>query len=409
MPARPTTLRNIYLLVTAAISAICCRVSYALALSALLALSAPLAFSTVLAFDFGSVVTKARRRLKNRRRSGRSSVFTPTEACTTPHLPSTERRQDDGGITARQYRPTATADRSPVFIPHHTDHSGQERCCVSKETHEFRCSSLDMDTLPPAFKTMLEIIQHILSYVFIGDALQSLGDLADACSLIDGGRPKPPRLMAMGLDWDSSCARPFLRALLQFAGLENRVVCVKVSEQDKDSATRDGEVDILLCLKGSRWRPRATRCTASDIIPICPIVVRDGPNDNLIGRLREWLGEHFECLEENRIAQESRKWPIPYFVLDGDKWSFGFAIKHDSRVELHDQTIGSMGWDNGVEKLIVVLRCVIESTDTRYREWYYERPPRTITRRVKKCVGFGQNPGRRVRRGIPDIRVNAIR
>ncbi|KAI5210187.1 hypothetical protein E4T38_02143 [Aureobasidium subglaciale] len=349
MPVIRITAVKIYLLITATISAVC-------------------------SFDFGSPVNEARHRLRSRRRIGRSPASTPTAAHTTPHLPSTERRSSDGEITATPRSTTTTADRSPVFIPHHPDPTIQERCCVSKETHEFQCSSLDMNSLPSAFKTMLETVQHILSYAYIEDALQSLGNLADLGSLVDEGRPKPPRLMAIGLDWHPSCVRPFLRTLLQFAGLDTRVICIKVSEQQEDSATRDGEVDILLCLKGSHWRPNATRCTTSDIIPICPLVVRDGSQDDLIGRLRGWLTEHFECLEENRIAQDSCKWPIPYFVVDGNLWSFGFAIRHGSSIELYNQMVGSMGWNNGVQKLVVVLRHVIQSTDTRYREWYYERP-----------------------------------
>lgn len=240
-------------------------------------------------------------------------------------------------------------------------------CSVGKGSHRFKCSTFTIHNCPPAFQTMLRTIRHFLSYLHLGDALQNVSHKTDLCILPTPEFPQPPVLTAMGLDWDTTCTRPFLKRLLHFYDLSDEVICIERSK--KDDGGPDGDVDMVLCLKGSNWR---SYWKAFETIPICPIVVQDGTHSDSLDRLKNWFSKYFDCLEQNEIAHKDYQWPVPYFIVDGDMWRFGFAVMCGSAIEFYDELIGSMGWANGVQKVLAVLRHVIELTAECHREWYLE-------------------------------------
>lgn len=240
-------------------------------------------------------------------------------------------------------------------------------CSVGRGSHSFECLSLDKKGLPPAFRDLLASIQHFLSYVYIETALWNLGKGTDLGLLSNPELPMPSILMAMGLDWDKSCAYPFLKRLLKFYDLQEEVVCVKGFENDEHN---NGIVDMVICLEGSDWRPQQTPCDAFNFIPICPIVIKNDIYDDSTDRLRKWLSKHFDHLQQSEIVVDGCQWPVPYFVVDGDWWRVGFAVQDGSTLEMYDEAIDCMGWTGGVHRLMIVLQHVVKSTAERYREWY---------------------------------------
>lgn len=241
-------------------------------------------------------------------------------------------------------------------------------CCDNEGSHNINCSTFRIHNCPPAFQIMLRTILHFLNYVHLKDALQNVSK-----KLFMLPTPEiayPPVLMAMGLDWDTTCTQPFLKRLLHFYDLADDVICIERSKKnDGDSV---GEVDLVLCLKQSSWRSASTRCKASNKIPICPIAVKNGAHDSPTDRLKGWFSDYFNLLKLNGITHDDYRWPIPYFVLDGALWRFGFAIKCGSSIELFEEPVGFMGWVGGVQKVMAVLRHVIVLTADWHREWYLE-------------------------------------
>ncbi|KAG9927367.1 hypothetical protein KCU98_g3027, partial [Aureobasidium melanogenum] len=250
-----------------------------------------------------------------------------------------------------------------------TRKSGCDGCSSGKESHGFACSTLGQQALDQASQGLLTRIRHFLNYLYIDDALKPLKKKTDQCVYPDTGLPVPSIMMAMGLDWDTTCAHPFLKRLLNFYQLEEEIVCVEGSENDGN--INDG-IDMTLRLKGSFWRAHQTKCDAFNFIPICPIMVHKSSRDDSMDRLRKWCLDYFDCLEQNQTAYVENRWPLPYFVVDGSCWRVGFAIKVGSAVELYDELIGYMGWGIAVRKVMVVLQHVIKSTVDRHREWYLE-------------------------------------
>lgn len=249
--------------------------------------------------------------------------------------------------------------------------SAQDKCSIcftGKGSHRFKCSTFTIHNCPPAFQIMLKTVRHFLSYLCLEDALQNVSHKMRLLPTPDF--PQPPVLTAMGLDWDTTCTQPFLKRLLHFYGLSDEVICVERSKKNDGGA--DGDVDMVLCLKGSNWRPVSSRWKAFETIPICPIVVQDGAHGDSLQRLEDWFSEYYDCLEQNGIAHKDHQWPVPYFVVDGDMWRFGFAVECGSDIEFYEELIGSMGWANGVQKVLAVLRHVIELTAECHRGWYLE-------------------------------------
>ncbi|KAH0370727.1 hypothetical protein KCU65_g2385, partial [Aureobasidium melanogenum] len=252
---------------------------------------------------------------------------------------------------------------------HRPRKSDCDACGSGKGSHGFACSGLRQRALDKAFGTFLRIVQHFLTYMLIDDALKALKKTnpIQYRSLSPDMIPEMPSvMMTMGLDWDTTCAHPFLKRLLNLCRLEEEIVCVEGSEHT------DGGVDMILGLKGSFWREHQTKGNASNPIPICPIMVQKSPYEDPMERLNKWCLEYFDYLEQIQIPYDENRWPLPYFVVDGNWWKVGFAIRVGSTVELYDEEIGSMGWVNGVRKVMFVLQYVIKSTAERHREWYLE-------------------------------------
>lgn len=247
--------------------------------------------------------------------------------------------------------------------------SGCDACSTGKGSHKFACSNLEQQALDQASGGLLRRVQHILNYLYIDDALKPLKKNTNPCIYPDTELPVPSIMMAMGLDWDTTCAHPFLKRLLNFYQLEEEIVCVEGSENDGNI---DDEIDMTLHLKGSFWRTYRTKCDAFNFIPICPIMVHKSSHDDSMDRLRKWCLDYFYCLEQNQTAYVENRWPLPYFVVDGSCWRVGFAIKVGSAVELYDELIGYMGWGIAVRKVMVVLQHVISSTAERHRKWFLE-------------------------------------
>ncbi|KAG9951722.1 hypothetical protein KCU85_g2564, partial [Aureobasidium melanogenum] len=252
-----------------------------------------------------------------------------------------------------------------------TRKSDCDACGSGQGSHGFACSALGQRAFDPAFQRVLTTVQHFLTYMLIDDALRALKKMNPIQNRFlspDVKAEVPSIMLAMGLDWDTTCAHPFLKRLLNLYGLEEGVVCVKGSEHT------DGGVDMILCLKESFWRAHQTNCDAFNSIPICPIVVQKSSRDDSMERLKKWCLEYFDHLERVQIPHpyDENRWPLPYFVVDGDWWKVGFAIRVGSTVELYDESISSMGWVNGVRKVMFVLQYVIKSTTERHREWYLE-------------------------------------
>ncbi|KAK6007447.1 hypothetical protein QM012_004261 [Aureobasidium pullulans] len=239
-------------------------------------------------------------------------------------------------------------------------------CSNGEGAHEFACATLRKHSLDPAFQKLLMIIQHFLTYLLVEDALNTL-KRTRSCTLPDKELSVPSVMMAMGLDWDTTCTHPFLKRLLNLYNLEEEIVCMNGSESDGET---DDEIDMMLCLKGCRWRSQQTKCDSFKPIPICPIMIQNSPRDDSMYRLRKWCMVYFDCFEQNQIANSEYRWPLPYFIVDGNWWRVGFAIKDGSSTNLYDGLVGSMGWTNGVQKVMAVLRQVIELTAERHREWY---------------------------------------
>ncbi|CAD0089552.1 unnamed protein product [Aureobasidium mustum] len=244
-----------------------------------------------------------------------------------------------------------------------------DACNTGEGSRALACPTLNNQPLDPASRNLLKIIRHFLTYLFVGGALRALKQRTSLCALPGIELPVPSIMVAMGLDWDTTCAHPFLKRLLNFYGLEEEIVCVKGSENDGDP---ENEIDVVLCLKASYWRAHQAKREALNLIPVCPIIVQRTSQDNSMDRLWKWCLQYFTSLEQIRIGYDKYRWPLPYFVVDGSWWRVGFAIKDGSTVQLYDDLIGSMGWANGIQKVMAVLRHVIVLTAERHREWYLE-------------------------------------
>ncbi|KAH0207747.1 hypothetical protein KCU99_g308, partial [Aureobasidium melanogenum] len=108
--------------------------------------------------------------------------------------------------------------------------SGCDACSTGKGSHKFACSNLEQQALDQASGGLLRRVQHILNYLYIDDALKPLKKNTNPCIYPDTELPVPSIMMAMGLDWDTTCAHPFLKRLLNFYQLEEEIWMEVVGE-----------------------------------------------------------------------------------------------------------------------------------------------------------------------------------
>ena len=263
-------------------------------------------------------------------------------------------------------------------------------CCETDITHDFGCVCLDRKSLPPSFQSMLKILSHILGYLLIPDALLKLGRRTREHISIRRLIPELTYVMQMGLDWDVRNVYPFLELLLRYYGLHRQVFC---------GADRSGQggVDVVIALKpmSERENPQnfpAPQAVCEPCIPMCLVVIQRDPRDDPIDRLRTWLSDNLEWLEKNDLVPTAEHWPVPYFLVDNNKWTFGFAVRSESGFMLYEEFISSMGWQNGVQKIVVILKLVIESTIQRHSEWFYERFPQYDSSDDEACCCSGKVP-----------------
>ena len=243
---------------------------------------------------------------------------------------------------------------------------GRSACCGERNaTHDFGCLWLDKASLPLSFQTMLKTLSHVLGYLFIADALLTLSHRTREKLHIRRILPEFTHLMQMGLGWNVRNVRPFVELFLRDYGLHRQVFC------GADQTGQDG-VDFVIALEqtSERVNPKgspAPQTAYKESIPMCPVVVQRSVQDNPIARLRAWLSKHSAWLEANNPIPNGACWPVPFFVVDNDKWKLGFAVQSVCGFRLYEEFVGSMGWQNGVRKIVVILKLVIESTIQRHQ------------------------------------------
>ena len=221
---------------------------------------------------------------------------------------------------------------------------------------------------------MLKSLSHLLGYLSIHDALLHLENRNRKEIFINRRLvPESTYLMRMGLDWDVSHVRQFFELSIRYHGLQRQLFC-KIGQ---------GDVDFVVALRSVAAETTANNLSAAQAactpyIPICLVMIQHGPGDDPVLRLRRWLPGHLDWLRLNHLCPNGECQPVPYFLLDNDKWKVGFAMQSGCYFSLYDEFIGSMGWRNGVRKFDVILRLVIESEMERHRQLVYGRSSQDI-------------------------------
>ncbi|KAH0285924.1 hypothetical protein M436DRAFT_61083 [Aureobasidium namibiae CBS 147.97] len=215
----------------------------------------------------------------------------------------------------------------------HNPHQSTRRACVqeccSEITSRWDSSDLTRRRLPPRVLSMMKTIRHVLDSIWLEKAFNEPSMSTKPYMMLY----VPPIILAMSLDWDLSCAYPFLKRLCH--ELENGVVCGKGSGKNDD-------IDMVLSLASSIW----TKGNVIEPVPICPVVVHNRTHKDTTSRLKKWLG------------------PI---------WTVGIAIKGESDVELHEESAHSIKWNEGTRAVTLILAHIIGLTADRYREWHLEK------------------------------------
>ena len=242
------------------------------------------------------------------------------------------------------------------YNPHQSSRRACVQECCSEITSCWDSSDLTKRPLPPRVMSMMKTIRHVLESIWLEKAFNEPSMSTKPYMMLH----VPPIILAMSLDWDLSCAYPFLKRLCH--ELENGVACGKGSGKKDD-------VDMVLSLTSSIW----TKGNVIEPVPICPVVVHNRTHKDTTSRLKKWLVSHFDCLGQNKFACEDYEWPVPYFVLEGPIWTVGIAIKGESDIELHEESAQSLKWNEGARTVMLVLAHIIGLTADRYREWHLEK------------------------------------
>lgn len=267
-------------------------------------------------------------------------------------------------------------------------------------SHDFRCSKLDIKALPRSFRGLLRKVERLvfLKEPYVPKELDGLvlEELVEEKTRTIP-EPDPKTLNLLSLKQVVHCAytsyEQWNRALISQGWRHEKNIACKLQLIDlvihrsklEDSiaclpqSTETCEIDLMISLKSlSRFTIKALgfgRGGSHELgIPACPIVTQRKPGEDPVPRLRSWCRGHFQWMEQynnpknTRNTGNTRAWPIPFFYVVDENWTFGFAVKTGDDVTLYSMSIGSSRWTSGVCMILTVLDLVVRWLNRTYRQ-----------------------------------------
>jgi hypothetical protein len=256
------------------------------------------------------------------------------------------------------YHVSSSEDTKWGHRPRFQRENCNRKCCHGL-IFNWICKGLTTHTLPPTFKKIKKDVLHIMDYISVKEAFANQRMRPQPYMILQ----VPPLLEAMARDWDSSCTYPFLKRACQ--ELKSEVICTRSSGMKDD-------VDVVLSLACSGWANGGV----SGPVPICPIVVQhrkleDGNHKESNARLMKWMVSHFKSLEQNQLVSKRFDRPVPYFMVVGDMWTLGYAIKSENRIFLYEKCLQAVAWGEGIKRVAICLGHVVGLTAENFRGWVH--------------------------------------